>query len=246
MRARRASISVPVSIHIPSHRGHGQGHKHRGQQPGMAPLRKQVRSQIHRRSLHQKRLRGCKYLHNWGGIQIQILVRQQEEVNNCLHRYDNDMVVTLRGIRSHQSRPSGQGPAKRPAQINKTKGSTEKFSFFQPHKLFCQRQRVKPYYDQLNVHSGCDHFFIRTPIPPPFSSMNITPEASSASLSLMRVASGSALRVFSKSTIVDRPRPAVLANSGCVIPIKARAARHCSGVISIFSVDAPRAFLLST
>jgi hypothetical protein len=66
-------------------------------------------------------------------------------------------------------------------------------------------------------------------ITPPFSrALTIAPTASSE---IRR-------RDRSKSTTVERPNFALDASSGCVIPTKARAARHCAGVIlPTFSVD---------
>src|ERR1700722_4474378 len=45
------------------------------------------------------------------------------------------------------------------------------------------------------------------------------------------------LRSRSKSTTVDKPTTAFSASLGCVQSNKARAARHCAGAISTFSVD---------
>jgi hypothetical protein len=77
----------------------------------------------------------------------------------------------------------------------------------------------------------------RTPGPPPFSSMNLTPAPSKAVRIAPTASAETWRRSRSKSTIVDRPSFADRANSGCVRSKSALALRHCAGVISIFYVD---------
>jgi hypothetical protein len=84
----------------------------------------------------------------------------------------------------------------------------------------------------------CRGFRSRRPSPPPFSSMNTIPARSKADRIASTTPRETNRRSFSKSTTVERPRPAARASCDCVISSSPRAARHWAGVIgSTFFVD---------
>jgi hypothetical protein len=88
------------------------------------------------------------------------------------------------------------------------------------------------------VHTGGTYFRLlgrsfrtRNPSPPSFSERNSMPASSNAPRILFTASSETCRRSFSKSTTVDRPNAAVSASCDWVMSNKARAARHCAGVI---------------
>lgn len=78
---------------------------------------------------------------------------------------------------------------------------------------------------------GRRDFRRRRPSPPPFSSMNSIPARSKAARIASTAPAETCRRPFSKSTTVERPRPAACASCDCVISNSPRAARHWAGVI---------------
>jgi hypothetical protein len=84
---------------------------------------------------------------------------------------------------------------------------------------------------------GCLGFRRNTPSPKPPLLLNAIPARSRAAWIALTASSDTCRRSFSKSTTVERPRPAASARLDCVMSNKARAALHCAGVISTIFVD---------
>src|ERR1700730_8394127 len=87
------------------------------------------------------------------------------------------------------------------------------------------------------LRPGCLGFRRNTPSPKPPLLLNAIPARSRAAWIALTASSDTCRRSFSKSTTVERPRPAASARLDCVISNKARAALHCAGVISTIFVD---------
>jgi hypothetical protein len=87
------------------------------------------------------------------------------------------------------------------------------------------------------LRPGCLGFRRNTPSPKPPLLLNAIPARSRAAWIALTASSDTCRRSFSKSTTVERPRPAASARLDCVMSNKARAALHCAGVISTIFVD---------
>jgi YqaJ-like viral recombinase domain len=87
------------------------------------------------------------------------------------------------------------------------------------------------------LRPGCLGFRTNTPSPKPPLLLNAIPARSRAAWIALTASSDTCRRSFSKSTTVERPRPAASARLDCVMSNKARAALHCAGVISTIFVD---------
>jgi hypothetical protein len=74
-------------------------------------------------------------------------------------------------------------------------------------------------------------FCTSSPTFSPFSEINSTPACSNAPRILFTASSETCRRSFSKSTTVDNPNEAFSASCDWVMSNRARAARHCAGVI---------------